>query len=211
MARQFNGTSDVLVDGNPSSLQLTDTFTVHVWMNNDTASGVQRPCGFTTAGANNGFSMATNGTGLAFTLHGVKDYVGGSFSANTLYSYLITIDSSFDAAFFLNGTATGTDTGTAAGNVNTVDDWHVAKGAAQFWDGMVSENAVWNIVLPTTLITALANGVNPFVIRNDALAFYSPIDGSHSPEAEYTGQNNLTVTGTTKIAHPPVELLENYL
>jgi len=82
----------------------------------------------------------------------------------------------------------------------------------QFFSGLMAHCAIWITAIPDTMRSALANGVNPFAIRNDALVMYAPINGLESPEPDYAGQNNFTVTGTTKGAtNPPVELLENYL
>jgi len=217
MARDFNGSSDKLVNGNPSSMQLTNNFTVHTWMDNDTACGIQRVAGFVNdsgGGSDDGFSWGISGTALFMTSFGVKDYTTASckVSTNTLLNYLIILDSCNDAEFFLDGASIETVTHTSPANVNTGDNYHIgANGTIEFWNGLAAESAVWNVALSTDEITSLANGVNPFIIRNSALVFYSPIYGNNSPESEYVGSNTLTVTGTVKIKHPPVELLENYL
>ena len=59
----------------------------------------------------------------------------------------------------------------------------------------------------------LARGVNPFIIRNSNLVCYAPIHGNESPENQFGSEvaQTGTLTGTTKVTHPPVELLEIYL
>jgi len=69
----------------------------------------------------------------------------------------------------------------------------------------LAETALYNGVLDSNATTAHANGVRVSRIRSDLRVFYMPISGNSSPEADLSGNgNNGTVTGTTKVDHPPV-------
>ena len=86
-------------------------------------------------------------------------------------------------------------------------------GTDRFYDGELAYVAVWNVLLSANEYSALANGVNPFVIRNSSLQLYCPLDGNNSPENNYASPTNTgTLTGTSKFAgNPPVQLLSRYL
>jgi len=86
------------------------------------------------------------------------------------------------------------------------------QGTSEFFNGEISFAAVWDIALSNNEELILSHGVCPFVVRNEALRMYCPLDGNDSPEANYASTSTGTVTGTTKFAgNPPVELIENYL
>lgn len=118
---------------------------------------------------------------------------------------------------YLDGGNRGTDTTSIAANPE-MDN--ISIGAlrrltpASFTDGDVAHCAIWNVSLRETEdVLPLAHGVSPFVIRNDALVFYAPVDGNLSPEPDYISQNNLTLgnSPTKATTNPPVEFLGNYM
>jgi len=79
-------------------------------------------------------------------------------------------------------------------------------------NGRLAEITVYNVKLTILESATIFRGVNPFVVRNDALVLYWPLWGNQATEPDYVGQGNPGgVTGTTKDIHPPVELIENYL
>jgi hypothetical protein len=77
----------------------------------------------------------------------------------------------------------------------------------QNWAGSLAELSCHNVVLNANEVAALARGCLPWQGRPDALAFYAPLWGIHSPEINLT-KNNVsgTVTGTVRANHPPVRL-----
>jgi hypothetical protein len=69
----------------------------------------------------------------------------------------------------------------------------------------LAEFGMWNVVLTAAEISALTNGARPYTIRPVSLLAYYPLDGIQSPEPDISGNAlNLTVTGATLAAGPPV-------
>jgi len=138
-------------------------------------------------------------------------------SAGTVWHSLIgEFVNNTDRAGFVDGVQDATNIGDEGFGAGTDV---ISIGALErlnpvtFWEGDISQAAIWNVNLTATSKTALANGVNPFVIQNTSLVFYCPVDGNLDPEPDYMSTDTGVITNSpAKSANnPPVELLENYL
>lgn len=120
----------------------------------------------------------------------------------------VRVDGTEDATPVTSGTDTNTNAWLAGARWQTGSTY-----AFQVSDTDIAEYTVWNGVLTEPQLTAIENGVPPFVIRNDIIEYYVPMWGNLSPEPQQSGQNvtTMTMTGTARADHPPMELLENYL
>jgi hypothetical protein len=103
--------------------------------------------------------------------------------------------------------------GTATGATNpTITLTQVELGvlqrtsAAQFWDGDIGICAIWNVLLATDEINALMAGWHPRAVRLASLQWACDLYGNVSPELDYIGGLNPTITGTTKTQSPPIIL-----
>jgi len=136
------------------------------------------------------------------------------YTANTWHHGAAIERSATDRSSFIDGGSEGTDATTVS--PNNIDRTSIGRrGKATpgaYFSGQLAEAAIWNVDIGTTLLGALARGVNPFAVRPADRVFLAPVHGNESPEPDYDLQNNLTVTGAVKgSSNPPVELLENYL
>ncbi len=71
-------------------------------------------------------------------------------------------------------------------------------------NGDIAECCLWNIILTDAEVALLATGIAPWFIHPEALIFYAPLLHGYSPEIDLMKGNNLTVTGATVVAHPPI-------
>lgn len=79
------------------------------------------------------------------------------------------------------------------------------SGLEVFADGRVAEAAIWNVALTASEVAALAKGVSPLQIRPASLQAYWPLIGRQSPEPDWVGGFNLTLTNApANAAHVPV-------
>ncbi|MFQ5788418.1 MAG: LamG-like jellyroll fold domain-containing protein, partial [Thermodesulfobacteriota bacterium] len=135
-------------------------------------------------------------------------------AANTgeYHHYAGTADkSTFE--LFKDGTSEGTTAEAHAieGDIQDVDIGERSDGGFNY-DGILSDCAMWSVVLSDAEINALSNGIPPKVIRPDSILGYWPLYGSHSPEPDWSGNGeNGTITGTAKAEHAPVQLLQMYM
>jgi len=108
-----------------------------------------------------------------------------------------------------------TENTTPAGSAKTgVDSIRFGEnvGGGGDYNGQTAHGAIWDIALTASEELALFHGVPAFVVRNESLQMYFPLNGNESPEAEYMQQITGSVAGSAKAATSPnVELLENYL
>jgi hypothetical protein len=138
-------------------------------------------------------------------------------SVNTWTHVVITYDAGStanDAAFFYNGVSQGvSELNTPSGSLVNNSDVYVLgnRGAADVnWDGRLAEWAVWDAILGTAEISALANGYSPLLIRPDVLADYVPM--TRSPNSVMLGAS--TVTGTAvqpnefRVVRPSAQVLQ---
>jgi hypothetical protein len=134
-----------------------------------------------------------------------KQYDPGviTLSANTWYHLLFTI--STKGTGYINGavdqvTTTGAGIAAITANTQLGADFPSTTG----WAGRLADAAIWNTVLSSTEITALANGARPNTIRSGNLVGWWPLDGLQSPEPDLSGNaNNGTLTGTSSAFGPP--------
>jgi len=139
---------------------------------------------------------------------------------NGVYRNIImTYDGSSNASgvnMYIDGTlqtmVTSVDTLSTSMLTNVAVQLGVRENGSQFFAGDMAEVTIYDVELTANECRALGNGVSPFAIRNSAIKAFLPLYGNDSPEVDYSGDNNdATLIGTTKSAHSPTELLENYL
>lgn len=124
-----------------------------------------------------------------------------------------------DPLIFVNGDSKAiTELTTPVGTRESDAVSNLELGNAEINNTSVYEGDLGFIVYWSTGVTAnefltLNSGVNPFLIKNENIALYSPIWGNDDPEPDYsgngnTGANDATTKSTTA---PNVELLENFI
>ena len=76
------------------------------------------------------------------------------------------------------------------------------NAASLFTDGKIERVGIWSADIGADAIVSLSRGVDPLRVRPDKLINYWPLWGNDSPEPDYVGNNNLTITGATQAAGP---------
>lgn len=220
MARNFNGSSDILTNSNAPITAVP--LTMGCWIRPASLTTANRVFSISsTTGANNSRfaiavrgdmandplqaiatnSAATNGTAqiLSVLAVGVWSHVVARFETNA------------SRYVFHNGvksTQNTTNTTPSALDLTEIGAGSLAGGAPTgFWPGDIAEPFMYNVSLTDEEIRALASGNLPSRIRRESLKHYPPILGA-DPEPDYSGGGfHMTVTGTTVVPHPPVSMM----
>lgn len=209
MARDFDGSDDKLLE---SAAPLSDEpITFSVWVISDVDTGNAAVIGISSTNGDQWILQRIAGViraqkSINNTTHAWAQ--SGSITTGVYQHYAGVFRANNDRSVFLDGTKAD-NTGTVADP--TVDTFVVGAktdadgtGFELFWNGQIAEAAVWNASLTDAEIIALSNGYSPLLIRPANLVRYIPILGRNSPELELISANNMTITGTTTTAHPPM-------
>jgi hypothetical protein len=158
-AVKFNGTDgDVWKAGWSTLNNLTNNFTVAAWINPDVTNGTQNIFASDTAGKGWSFKLYNNND-LRLTTYWVKDYDQPASIATGVWTHVaVTINSSNDAEFFINGVSVGTVSHNSAGNpADGTVTWHIGNdGWGGYFDGGIDEVRIYDGVLSTDEISALS-------------------------------------------------------
>jgi hypothetical protein len=144
-----------------------------------------------TSAQNNGFSSASTSTGFSAS---TWNHAAGVFSSAT----------SRDAYLNGGGKASNATSRTPSGLSRILVSRFKSNAVDVYSDCQIAEAAIWDVALSDEEIASLAKGVSPLLVRPASLVFYAPIFGTQSPEPEIVGARDLTVTGTSKSAHPRI-------
>jgi hypothetical protein len=94
---------------------------------------------------------------------------------------------------------------TPAGINRTLIGARILTTPGAFADADIAECAAWNATLVQDEWAALAKGISPLLIRPDALLAYWPLIGRSSPEPDWVGGFDMTLTNSpTTAAHPRI-------
>lgn len=138
----------------------------------------------------------------------VVDASGVNYSANTWYHAAAVFTSTTSRTVYRDGANSAT--GTASVTVEVPDTTNIGvrfDGGAfgAYLNGQCAEAGVWNVALTAGEIAQLAKGLCPLMVRPDALVAYWPLYGNNSPEDDWIGDIDLTITGATKATvHPRI-------
>ena len=219
MARSFNGTSDALTS---AAIDLTGTNKVSLafwlWWNSFTNNddlAFEFSANFVSV--NTGFIVDPNESGGGFVIAhkgaaGISNATYARPSAGTWHHYVALFDKSLvtnEVDLYVDGTLA---VPTGRTNVDNSDNfgnhplYFMSRAAASlFGAGRLAEAALFPVRLTGPEALALARGSSPFRLRPELNPCVWPLWGTHSPEIDLSsGNRNLTVTGTTAVAHAPV-------
>lgn len=120
----------------------------------------------------------------------------GTFNINTWHHATAVFASTTSRTSYIDGIAGTTNTVSSDPTGLTtilIGAVMVSSAPALYFDGNLSEFAVWNVVLTTGEINSLAKGFSPKRIRPQSLKFYAPIVRNI---ADYVGRVSLSNTAT---------------
>lgn len=225
MARTFDGIDDQIAFGSDAATDQLAAFTAYTVINIGSTITTEQPlvtkftsgfigklylffqgspgsnaigCYMNRNGGNHCYAFSNNGTISNSTWTVVVSTWAGSGAAPKIYTCT------------LGGTLT--EVGYASSNIGSgtfFDDSSAtlrlgARDAADVWYAHgLADSALWNRVLTAGELADLGTGDSPEFITS-GLVFSSRITGSASPEINFTGGTNGTVTGTTLLTHPSI-------
>jgi hypothetical protein len=153
------------------------------------------------------YKKLTSGTAGEWSLN------TGVPSAGAWHNWVVTLDASSTSnspLMYLDGTSISVYTTTAPTGTytTTAANYYVGNrsdGTRNF-DGRISDIAIWNSILTANDARALGQGASPLRIQPANLAFYDPMCGGGSGEADW-GPSHVsnTLTGTAAQGGPPTE------
>lgn len=159
-AIRFNGASSHVSTASTSAFSFANSFTLSAWVRFNTIGAIQRFL------ANDNYGIGISAVGqLNFTTFSVKDYFDSSgfrAQSDTWYHIVVTMDSSQDASFYVNGVFKSTDAGTT--NANTAASVFrigARTTGAEWVGGIIDEPRVWGTALTAQQIAELYNGSIP--------------------------------------------------
>lgn len=131
------------------------------------------------------------------------------YSANTWHHALGVMTSSTQAVY-LDGTNKGTGTD-SYGSLTITDSYigawsRLGLGVANHFDGRITHAAFWDVALTDAEAALLGAGISPLFIRPQSLVAYYPLYGHYSPEVDYMGGQDMSVSGASgaSVLGPPV-------
>lgn len=159
---------------------------------------------FNSSGRIAGYCQNAAGTQIS----NFADSSGVNYSANTWYHAAVVFSTTTSRTVYRDGGNAGSDTtSVTVGTVTTTNFGTRFDGAAfgAYLNGQTAEGGVWNVALTAAEIASLAKGVCPLSIRPESLVAYWPMYGNNSPEDDWVGSFDLTITGATKATvHPRI-------
>jgi hypothetical protein len=112
---------------------------------------------------------------------------------------------------YLNGGNSGTNS--TAVSPTTLDRTSIGclnrLTPAAFTDGLIAEAGIWGVALTDNDVAELAAGVCPLLVRPESLISYWSLFGVDSPEPDYVGGKDMTVTGAVIADHPAQVYVED--
>jgi len=224
MAGDWNATTDD-IDVGTWNVGAIQTFTAFMWVYVDAftvtdARFLSKASGTATAdhewmlgqvdSSGQKWRMRLRAGGATATLIG-----NATMNSGQWYHGLMEYDASDNLTIFVDGTqdntavhGTGGAMDTSAKAIFIGNNAGDAKGV----DGALADMAVLSSLISNTHKSALARGVHPFGMVDLSEAFWSLWLNNTTTTPEFSGNGRTgTITSVTKRAHPPVELMENYL
>lgn len=214
MAREFDGSGDVLDAGASTIFDQATSISVGGWLWIDDNDASYKPA-HQWGGANSAWLVEVNTTGTIQIViqanNGDTRVVrsNGTLSNGAWHHVLLTWAQPTAVTIYIDGVAQGL-TVSVAGNPaqirNASTNLMLGKGFAGDGgdlDGRMAEWAFWrNRVLIASEVASLAKGFSPLFYPRDLIE-YVKITGRDSPEIGLLGEEgSFTVTNTTYVEHP---------
>lgn len=223
MARQFNGTDQLLRSASNLSLSGVDKITFAMWFWWDTYSeDTDVLVDYGDGGTSQGFAIIpnfSNGTfdGQWYDAGAVNvshvQFARSNATAGAWHLIVATIDLSLSTHEFSHIYIDNNDIGLTwvndfnqSGNFANNPLTIFSNNLTLFGAGRGAEVAIWpGLVLSAADVSALWNGgagVDARNVQGGSLGYYWQLCGTASPEPALVGGINLNVTGATSVAHP---------
>ena len=198
---QFDGSADYVEVPHHSGLNLQNEFTLEAWVkiNNDT--GTHRICS-----KQGSFGFGIMDGEIKFTTYGHLDYTttSATLPSNEWCHLALTLNSSNDADFYVNGSFLETVSGSNSANTSS-EPFYIGKGSGEHWNGYIDEVCVWNRVLTEQEIS---DGMENEHTGNETglagLWQFNEGSGTAADDGS-SNNNNGTISGAEWMADEPFE------
>lgn len=210
MAREFNLSPDYISLGqNFGEGGAASTFSWSLWAMPYTAAlSTNHQC----VGRYDGSRLFQIGhsQGLGWrVVYGVSPFdaiqVGSNATADTWYHLGFAFNAG-TGTFYVNGALVGTDS-SLTGAFDSAAELNIGRrggDGAENWSGRIAEVGYYSAALVAADFIELAAGFVPPCVRGESLEHYWPLVGRGSPEPDYYGGVNGTLSSTLAASHPPV-------
>ena len=201
----FNGTSDY-IDTNSTFNTLT-SFTVSAWFKADntaaTAQGIvsTRVNGITTSKGFDIYISANVLTGRVYN-NGSTEVVQ-SFTDTTSWHNVVMTYNGTTLELFLDNSSIGTATGNydnSGGRNLTIGKWGPVSGGSYYFNGQISNVAIWNTDLSSSEVNTLYNNGTPEVSISHSPVSWWKLNNTTTGIQDSAGSNNGTNNGATEYA-----------
>jgi len=150
----FDGTDDYVDCGNNVGLNLTNSFTLSVWLksyNSDVGYIIGR---FEATDA--GYIMRWDDVGLTLWYGDTENVNSNAFTSSSNWTLAIISFNSGTVNFYRNGAAIGTTSGitigTAVSTHNTIGTRYNGSSVGHFFNGLIDDARIYNQAIPTSEI-----------------------------------------------------------
>jgi len=149
----FDGSTDYIDCGNPSSLQITNTITLSAWIKTTDTSSYEIIIGKDSVGTGTrSFLLYRSGSVARFGVY--KSNAGQFISATTTindgnWHHIMGVNDGTDLKIYVNGTPEGTSIGNGGAFDNGTNTFYIGRRGGSpsqraYFTGNIDEVAVWN-------------------------------------------------------------------
>lgn len=218
MARNFVAASFNYLSSTSTSLRLTGAMSIGCWVKSTGSyaanrgimarylgSGNQRSYSlYIDASGRPGFALSTDGTFQS------GNVITGASAIGTAWVHVLaTFNPSVRQELWVGGVSVASKTSSVVPAIfaGTSDFWVGAQFAAgqavNHWDGSIAVPCVWNTVIAGADVASLAAGTYSGLVQPSSIVSLWDLAGA-SPEPDSVGGADLTLSGTTYVADPPL-------
>lgn len=204
MARQFNGTSDLITiaDNNFDGLATGTISFIFKTSYKDAFQKILFKDGAIDIGLTNfgGSAKLFGEIGGVGNLGEVEEF---NVATGTWYSGIFSWDGT-NLKAYRDGVEKDSVSATTTQNNNGNSLTFGSRAAGEYFNGELCELAMWNRALDSSEISFIGSKGFSALFCRRGLLLYMPTIGRFSPEIDFAGGNSGTLTGTTVYPHPRI-------
>ena len=207
-ALDFDGSNDYVDCGNNSSLNPTSQLTLSVWAKRIGSGTGANPCIFSSSKSssnNGGFLLETGINRFRFYVDttgsgGWVNIINNADLVNNQWYHVVCIWDGSDIKMYVDGVLQSQTASVTQITYSTNTNARIGRYATSYFNGSISNVAIYNTALSASNITTLYNnGVPQATIYGSPVAHYK-LDNTTTGIQDSAGSNNGTNNGATEVA-----------